>query len=163
MAPLYVLAALTLGPAFFVMLLRVNAAFVFLSLCLGDVLVQFVSNDAITVVGGASGSYNVSSNIIKLFLLLLPPTLTFVFMVRTMRSSWAFLNLLPALGVGLLVTLLVVPLMTPGLSHNVLASSTWQVIEKSQVLIVTASALVCLLFLWKQRPKSGEHGKRHKA
>ena len=158
-----ILAALALGPVVLLTLLRVNAAFVFLSLCLGDVLVQFVSNDAITVVGGAGATHAVSNNIVKLFLLLLPPVLTLLFMIKTLKPSWLLFNLLPAIGAGLLLTLLVVPLMSPGLEHNIVASSMWDALQQSQDLIVGFSALVCLLFLWRQRPKPAgkEHGKHH--
>lgn len=156
MTPLVVLSALIIGPAVILALLRVNAAFIFLSLCLGDVLVQFVGNDATTVVGGA---HAVSSNYIQLGLLLLPVVLTVLFMVRTVRGSRIILNTLPAVGVGLLLTLLVVPLMSPGLSANIVNSQLWHGVERSQDLIVGFSALVCLLFLWKQRPKSA--GKEH--
>jgi hypothetical protein len=159
MTPLVVLGALALGPVVLLTLLRVNAAFIFLSVCLGDVLVQFVSDDAMTVVGGTGATHMVSNNIVKLFLLLLPPVLTLLFMVKTLKPSWLLFNLLPAIGVGLLITLLVVPLTSPGLEHNLVASSLWGDLQKSQDLIVGFSALVCLLFLWRQRPKSA--GKEH--
>ncbi len=44
--PLIFFAVVLLGPAVALTLLRVNAAVVFLSLCLGSVLVQFMGNDA---------------------------------------------------------------------------------------------------------------------
>lgn len=46
MSPEFALAAIVLAPVVLLMVLRVNAALVFLSLCLGDVLVQFTANDA---------------------------------------------------------------------------------------------------------------------
>lgn len=159
MTPLIVLGALVVGPVVLLTLLRINAAFVFLSLCLGNVLVQFLGKDAITVVGGA---HAVSSNYVQLGLLLAPVVLTLLFMARTVRGSRLLLNLLPALGVGLLLALLVVPLLSSGLSANIVRSSVWYDMQKSQDLIVGFSALICLVFLWMQRPKSGgkEHGKR---
>ena len=159
MTPLVILGALALGPVAILTLLRVNAAFIFLSLCLGDVLVQFVGHDAISVVNGA---HSVSSNYVQLGLLLVPVILTLIFMIRTVKGTWLVLNVLPAIGVGLLTTLLVVPLVSPGLHHNLVASSTWGDLSKAQDLIVSFSALLCLLFLWKQRPHE-KRGKRHKA
>lgn len=166
--PVIALAAIVLGPVVLLMVLRVNAALVFLSLCLGDVLVQFVANDttefltlhADQVPQQASAA---GSETVKIALLLLPVILTTVFMIRTIRGTGRLvLNLLPAAGVGLLGGLLVVPLLPSGLSHNIVDSSLWSQIQRAQDLIVGASALVCLLVLWLQRPKTGgshKHGK----
>jgi ABC-type spermidine/putrescine transport system permease subunit I len=73
------------------------------------------------------------------------------------------LNLLPAAGVGLLGGLLVVPLLPGGLSHDIVGSSLWDQVLRAQDLIVGVSALICLLVLWLQRPKTGhdKHGKKH--
>ena len=159
MTPLVVLGALALGPVVILTLLRVNAAFIFLSLCLGDVLAQFVSRDAITVVNGA---HSVSANFVILGILLVPVVLTLVFMIRTVHGSGLVLNVLPAIGVGLLTALLVVPLTTPGLHANLVHSQAWSDLQKSQDLIVSFSAFICLLFLWKQRPHEKHHRKHHK-
>jgi hypothetical protein len=148
-------------------LLRINAALVFLSLCLGDVLVQFVAPDANTFLQlfsahVPSGIDNGNDNL-KLILLLLPVVMTAIFMIRTVRGTGRLLlNVLPAAGVGLLGALLVVPLLPPGLSHNIVDSDLWSQVQKAQNLIVGASALTCLLVLWLQRPQAGaRHGKKH--
>jgi hypothetical protein len=166
--PVIALAAIVLVPVVLMMVLRVNAALVFLSLCLGDVLVQFVANDTsefLTLHANQvpQQAASAGSNTIKMVLLLLPVVLTTVFMIRTIRGPGRLLlNLLPAAGVGLLGGLLVVPLLPAGLSHNIVDSSLWPQIQRAQDLIVGASAVVCLLVLWLQRPKAGgfrKHGK----
>ena len=45
--PTILLAAIVLAPAAVLLLLRINAALVFLSLCLGNVLVQFTFRDTV--------------------------------------------------------------------------------------------------------------------
>ena len=168
-APTITLAALVVVPVVVLMLLRINAALVFLSLCLGNVLVQFVAKDTLDFL--ALHSYqlpqqaaNASDNVIKLVLLLLPVVLTAVFMIRTVKGHGKLLlNLLPAAGVGLLGALLVAPLLPAGLSHNVVGSSLWSQVIRVQDLIVGASALVCLLVLWLQRPKTGGKHAKHKS
>lgn len=166
--PVIALAAIVLGPLVLLMLLRVNAALVFLSLCLGDVLVQFVASDAgnfLTMHADQvpQQAANAGNDTIKLFLLLLPVVLTTIFMVRTIRgNARLLLNVLPSAGVGLLGALLVVPLLPAGLSHNIIGSSLWSQAQRAQDLIVGGSALVCMFVLWLQRPKSGsghKHGK----
>ncbi len=172
MTPIITLAAIVLIPIVVLLFLRINATLVFLSLCLGNILVQFVATD----VGGFLSLHadkvpqaaNAGNQTIKLVLLLLPVVLTAVFMIRTVHGRGRMvLNALPAAGVGLLGGLLIVPLLPPGLSHNIVDSSLWSQATQLQDLIVGASAVVCLLVLWLQRPKTGggegKHaGKHHK-
>ncbi|MDB5185039.1 MAG: hypothetical protein JWN38_847 [Candidatus Saccharibacteria bacterium] len=168
MTPNIILAAIVLVPVVVLMALRINAALVFLSLCLGNVLVQFVADDAnwfVSLVGAAKAGSSVASgnNLIKIILLLLPTVLTAVFMIRTVHGKARLaLNILPAAGVGLLGGLLIVPLLSAGLSHNIVGSSVWHQVSMAQDLIVGVSALICLFVLWLQRPKAGHDEKHHK-
>jgi len=169
MSPAIALSAIVLVPVLVVMILRVNAALVFLSLCLGNVLVQFIAPDANSFLALFSAhvpkGVDTGNNFIKILLLLFPVVLTAVFMIRTVRGRGRLaLNLLPAAGVGMLGGLLVVPLLPSGLSHNIIDSSLWSQVQRAQDLIVGASALICLFVLWLQRPKTGEghKGKKHK-
>ena len=170
MTPVIVLAGIVLVPVILLMVLRINAALVFLSLCLGYVLMQFVAGDAqsllslfaATPVTANTSTVATSNNLVKLILLLLPMLLTAIFMIHTVRGARLLLNVLPAAGVGLLGGLLVVPLLSPGLAHSIVAEPLWDQAVRAQDLIVGASALVCLLVLWMQRPKTGGDGKRGK-
>lgn len=165
-----ILGAMVAVPVVVLMLLRANAALVFLSLCLGAVLVQFVAPDTQSFADLFS-AHNLSnahpaSNTIHLSLLLLPVVLTTFFMIGTVRGrTKLLLNILPAAGVGLLGALLLVPLLSSSLQYNIVNSSLWSELQRAQDLIVGSSALVCLLVLWMQRPKTGgagKHGKKHK-
>lgn len=152
------------------MALRINAALVFLSLALGNLLVQFVAEDADSFMSILQSSQvtqpvEPTSDGIKLILLLLPVVLTAIFMIKTVKGPKLILNILPAAGVGLLGALLAVPLLGPGLSAEIMSASLWIEATKAQNLIVGSSALVCLFVLWLQRPKTGggdeKHGKHH--
>jgi hypothetical protein len=162
MSPDLIFAAMVAAPVIILMLLRVNAALVFLSACLGAVLLQFVGGDTLDFF--AMFLPKVGPDFIKIGLILLPVALTTLFMIKTVKGGGLAFNLLPALGTGLLLVLLLVPLMSPGLSHAITGSSTWLQIQKLQALMVGASALLCLFFLWTQRPKhhhEDKHGKHH--
>lgn len=168
MTPELTLGAIVLIPIVFLLILRVNATLVFLSLCLGSVLVQYVVGDANSFVAwlatsNATPQIHTSQDNIKLALLLLPVFLTSIFMIRTIRgTSRLVMNALPAVGVGLLGALLVVPLLPPGLAHNIVGSSLWDQLTKAQNVIIGGSAAICLLVLWLQRPKTeGKHHKKH--
>lgn len=161
MNPELVLGALVLIPAVVLMVLRINATLVFLSLCLGDVLVQFVTNDASSLTHTLPTT--VTNDNLKLGLLLIPPILTAVFMIKTIHdSARLLLNLLPAAGVGLLGALLAVPLLPSSMSKNIVGSSLWSQVTGAQGWIVGATAVVCLIVLWLQRPKAGGKHKKHK-
>lgn len=170
MTPEATLAAIVVVPAVLLMLLRINAALVFLSLCLGNVLVQFVASDASAWLTTFTSSQTTTvvtttNSNIKIGLLVLPALLTAIFMIRTVSGTpRLLLNLLPAVGVGLLGALLVVPLLEPKLSHDIIASSLWWNAQQVQNVIVGLSAVVCLVVLWMQRPKAGGSGfgKKHR-
>jgi len=153
---------LMLVPVLLIVLLRVNAAFVFLSLCLGDVLVQFTGNDAVSIFTGASINAQLPASTIKLLLLLLPAVLTVLFMIKTVKSKQKYFNVLPALGTGVLTSLFVVPQLPPGLSHAITHSNIWTQIQTYQSGLVAISTLICLLFLWTQRPKHEKEDKHKK-
>lgn len=169
MTPEVTLGAIVLIPVIVLMFLRVNATLVFLSLCLGNILVQFVAPDANSFFQLFSArvpdEVGTGNDIVKIALLLLPVLLTSIFMIRTVQGKIKLaLNLIPAAGVGLLGALLVVPLLPPGTSYGITGSELWQQVLMSQNLIVGVSALACLLVLWLQRPHvgGGKHGKKHK-
>lgn len=156
----FVLIALVVLPVVLLMALRINAALVFLSLCLGDVLVQFVSDDAGSILGAIG--IHLGSETVKLLLLAIPVVLTTIFMVKTVQGSRLLLNILPAAGVGLVGAFLIIPLLPPGTAANIINSSLWQQVKNAQDMIVGLSALLCLFALWLQRPKAGSHrSKKH--
>lgn len=167
MTPVIVLAGIVLVPVVLLMVLRVNATLVFLSLCLGSILVQFASDDVSGLIALFSaripGNVDTSNHNVSLALLLLPTLLTAIFMIRTVHGHGKLaLNLLPAAGVGILGALLVVPLLPGGLSHNIIASSIWTQTQSAQGTVVGAAATICLLVLWMQRPHSSHEGKHGK-
>lgn len=162
MSPDVVLLVLIGAPAILLMALMANASLVFLSVCLGAVLLQMVGSDANDFFNAFLPK--LSGNNLQIALLLLPVVLTTVFMIRTVKGGkWAF-NLLPALGCGFLLTLLLVPLLPSGEAYALRHSTVWNQVQDLQSLVIGASALLCLLFLWMQRPKHHDekHGKKHK-
>jgi hypothetical protein len=166
MSPELILILLMASPAVLLLALRINAALVFLSLCLGSVLVNYTMKDAISIVSGASTSMHASDTIVRLGLLLAPAILTMLFMMGTVKGKKRIFNVLPAAGVASLTALLVVPQLPPGVAHNIIHTSLWVNIQELQSGIVAISTLICLLFLWMQRPKhhgdDEKKGKKHK-
>lgn len=137
--------------------LRINAVLVFLSLCLGEVLVHYVAGNANSLISLFAPKVppNVL-NMLQVAMLLAPVILTSFFMVGTVRGKGKIvLNLLPATGVGLLGVLLAVPLLPAGQRFGIESQSLWYQLTKLQALIVGVSAIIGLLFLWAQRRRLG--------
>lgn len=159
------LAGIILLPIVILVVLRVNATLVFLSLCLGDVLTQFIatnSNPLQSLVPSShiSASLHAPDNSWRLILLLIPVIITTALMARTVKgSSKKILNILPAVAVGLVGALLVVPVLPSAAAQDVINNSLWGQLTSYQGAIVTLSAIACLSMLWLQRPKSG--GSKH--
>lgn len=165
MDPQIILIALLAVPVVLLFVLRVNAAFVFLSLCLGAVLVQFVGPDAATISGSFSSQAPrvamPNQSYVNLVLQLLPVVLTTIIMIHSVHGKPKnMFNLLPAVGVSALLALLTVPLLSYGLTREIMQLSLWKELENLQTLIISVSTLLTLLFLWMQRPKAhhDEHG-----
>lgn len=152
---IFLIATLAL-PTVLLTVLRINAVMVFLSLCLGDVLVRYVASDANTMLGlFAPNMSPVSTSTVQLAVLLIPVILTSAFMLFSVHGRGrAIMNILPALGTGSLLVLLVVPLLPAATRAAVQEQMLWHQAAKLQALIVGVSAIIGLFFLWAQRRRS---------
>jgi ABC-type uncharacterized transport system permease subunit len=123
---------------------------------------QFLSADARQFADMFLTHSAISTNIIKLGLLLFPAVFTTLFMIRTVRGAKLVMNTVPAIAVGCLVALFVVPVLPPGLSNAITGLPLWHQAIRLQDLIIGVGAMISLFFLWMQRPRkdSDEHGKR---
>ena len=146
--------------------LGVNASLVFLSLCLGQVLVKYVASSALAGLSVFSAhTSNVTASALQLGFLFGPAIVTTVLMIGSVHGKLRrILNAVPALGVGLLGTLVAVPLFTPGLRQAIEGGPFWHQLDRGQALVVGITALISLLFLWSQRrsfttaeTRSGRH------
>jgi len=144
-------------------LLRINAVMVFLSLCLGEVLVRFMANDANSMLNlfSSHAPSTVSQSSLKIVLLLLPAVLASLFLLFSVKGRGrVLLNILPAASASFLGIVLAVPLLAPGLRYSMQSHQLWQEFTQAQAMVVGVSAIVCVVFIWMQRSSSGG-GKRH--
>lgn len=157
MDPTIILVALLIAPVIILMALKVNAAIVFLSLCLGSVLVQFVGRDAAAIITSGSAKTSLmpeTNNYLNLALLLLPVVLTTVIMIHSVKGKGRlFFNLFPAVGVGVLTTLLAVPLLPKGVTNSITSLQLWDKLDSAMTMVISINTLLALLFLWLYRPK----------
>ena len=164
MSPLILFVIIVALPVLLIMITRVNAAILFMSICVGDVLVQYLGSNAQTFISSfSSHSTQISNSTIKIILLFLPAILTMIFMFHSVKRSKLILNILPAIGTGLVVALLVEPLLSQSMQHTLGKESLWHNVIQAQALIVGISALISLFFLWFQRRGSRNHGRGQKS
>ena len=136
-------------------LLRINAAYVFLSLCLGDVLVRYVARGPESLTSFISPDpRSFGAVTIQLALLLIPAALTSVIFLFSIHGKLKrLLNTLPAATSSIFLVIIAVPFV-PQLS--VIASQPmWQTIQQYQSLIIAAGGVLAMLNLWSQR--TGRH------
>ncbi|MGZ6005118.1 MAG: hypothetical protein ACXWLH_03115 [Candidatus Saccharimonadales bacterium] len=162
MMPLVVIGILIGLPLILSFVLRVNAGILFLALCAGSVVSQFVSSDAVQLVNSFfPRSGDMTASVTQLVFLLLPAALTILFMRRSITGAKSMVNLLPAAASGLLTALLAVPLLPAGTRYGITGSQAWSVLQQFQSLIIGAGAFVSLLVLWGTKPKHDKK-KKHK-
>ena len=163
MTYLLVLAALALLPVLGIVLLRVNGAIAFMSLCLGSTLVTYVSSDVNDIVSSfaTKGSLNVHQWV-QLGLLVVPFLLTILFTRGSVNGGKKITNILPALASGLLFALLTVPLLPANIQRQVHHVALWHQLDSLQTAVILGGAAFSLVFLLFTHRKQGEEeGKKH--
>jgi hypothetical protein len=158
---LILITALAL-PVFLFVVLRVNAAMVFLSVCLGAVLVDHVAGEADAVVGSfTSHPPSLSTITIQLGLLLAPAIVTAVLTALSVHGRIKVaLNIVPAAAASMLIVLLGTPLLARGLAFQLMTQPTWRYLSNAESLVIGLGALISLFFLWTQRKNFRHHDKR---
>ena len=150
---LFWLALIVIIPAVGLYLLRVNAAAVFLSLCLGYVLVSFDSHNAHRLASALTHNnmpvhLQFSAVAVNLGLLLAPAVLTLLLQIKSVNGRRKFLNILPACAVGLFAALIIVPQLPGSVMVSVIRTNYWTQLIHYETDIVGIGAIVSLLFFW---------------
>lgn len=154
---LVALAAALAGIVLLLLWQRTNAAVVFFGLCAGSVLAQQVSGDATLLSSSAVHSSYVTNSTVQIVLIVLPALLSALAMRKTVANSHLIVNLLPALCVAALATILIVPLLSFDLRYNLQSTIIWEQLNRASELVVIAGVITSIVALW-----IGTHKKHHK-
>ena len=161
MNALILMVAVAAAPAALILLLRANAAIVFLALCAGNVLSKYLGDDVVRMFQTFSASNStLTLALVRIGLLVLPALLTIVFLNRSVSGAKHALNILPAVLTGVVMALLVVPLLPDGTKFNIYGTQVWSTVQQFQGVIVGASVLVSMVMLWSGQ-KGLRRGKHH--
>jgi hypothetical protein len=162
MTPAVILGLCILAPAILAFILKVNAAILFMSLCVGEVLVIFVSNNATSYLSPLYPTGHISFSSMRLLLLLLPPVLTLLLMFHSVvGKSKLILDLVPGIATGLLLALLLVPILPAALSLNIQGTRIWHNYYHYQTVIVVFGALSSIVFMLLGRQNTKHSGSGH--
>ncbi len=150
------------APVLLITVLRINAALVFLSLCLGAVLVNYVAGEANSLVSlFFDQAESVSASTLQLGLLFAPAIVTCLVTLFSVHGRFkVLLNIFPAVAAGALALLLAVPLLPQGLRSSLESQTAWDFILQAQAFVVGIGAFISLAFLWTQRGSLRHHDRR---
>jgi hypothetical protein len=160
------LAIITLAPIALIYFLGVNAAPVFLSLCLGYVLYSFDGHNALNLAHSASRAdahLNLSTIAVDLVLLLGPAVVTLISQIKSVHGSKRLLNMVPAVFCGLFAALLIVPVLPASTMHSIAQSAYWGRLSRYEAEVVGIGAGVAIIFFWLGYRHSGNKKHHHKA
>lgn len=157
-----ILAVLVGVPIILLLVLRSNAAVVFLALCAGLVLQIYIGEDAallLAMITPESGP--AARQVLNGTLILLPPLATAIMLRKKAKGLKLILNLIPAAAVGGLTVMAIVPHISPITNQKILESAYWRYLEDAQVLIVGLGVLSSLLLIKPSRKKDDDKKKKH--
>lgn len=159
------LAIITLVPIIGIYILGVNAAPIFLSLCLGYVLYTFdghnAANLAHNISAHSSAHLKPTDIIVDLILLLGPALIVFVSQIKSVKGAKHFLNIVPAVFSGLFCALLVVPVLPNDVAAKIAKTFYWGKLAHYQAFIVGLGAAIAIIFFWisSKHPNKKAHHK----
>jgi len=162
MTPLISVIIIAAIPIVLAIVLRVNAVFLFLSLMVGELMVTYLSNDAVTVAGSFSKGAQ-QDKLVPIILLWLPIALTLLFLRKSLPTSKLPLHIVPIIATGLAGAVLTLNLLSSSFQNGVYASQYGSTFKQIQDFIVVGAGILILLLVWAtyRRPHHSEHGKHH--
>ena|SRR3989344_192337 len=162
MPPLIILAVIAGLPLALSVGLRVKPLYLFVATVTGYFWVQFLGDTAVLIVSSVIHiSYpDVVTNI---GLLLLPVTLTFVLMRKTLSTSALPFQFILLVADSLLLTIFLLPLLSPGVQGAIYQTPVGNVFRQAHDVAIAGVAALHLVVMFLMRPKlHGKHsGKRH--
>lgn len=162
MVPIVVFAVIAGLPVLNALILRVSAIFLFTSIAVGNFLVLYLSDDVTLALNAFSKDKNIPM-IVHLVLLLTPVVLSLFFLRKTITSSKIILHLIPLIGCGLSIAVLTLPILPNEVQGQIFGLPSGDVFKNSQDLIVSITAVLVLLLMWRTygQHADGKHAKKH--
>jgi hypothetical protein len=162
MNSLILLGVLVALPIVLAFVLRVNAILLFFSVMCGELLVQFMGDDA-TLVLGAFVRGEAASMYAQLVLLFVPVIFTLLIVRKSLTTAKILLNIPAIILSGLVLGILAIPLLTGGMQSQIMATAPGGLLQNMKDDIVGVTVLINLVLTWlyfRHKPE-GKH-KKHR-
>ncbi len=162
MTPLLLIALVAGVPAGLALLLRVNTVYLFVSIVVGDLLVQSVGDTA----GLTIRSFITTSSaetMTKVGLLAIPILLTLLILRKTLPTRQFLLQVVPLAANGALILVLAIPLMTESIRQNITSVPIGRGVYQATDVIIAGTACLHLILMWQLgRPPKDGRKRKHK-
>lgn len=159
MIPLVIIGGIVVVPILLALILRVNALYVYFSICVGYFLQSTLSDDIdlvlATIIKGSD-----SMVIARLVLLAVPIIVTLYVLRKTQGKSFIF-QVIPLILSGLFLAVLALPLLPTNVEQDIYGSQFGEGIRRSQDLIVAAASVSNLALAFMLFKHKKPHGKHH--
>jgi len=159
---IYALIALITIVSLVLVLMRTNAAVVFLAVCAGSILLAAAGRDTNLLAQSVGTGLEVSGNAIQAMLLLAPGVVSAVLLRKRVPSSKMLFNVVPAFCAAVVGLTLVYPFLSSSFQSTLIASNGWSMIAQYYELIVVVgivSSLVTIALTIPKHHKVGRHKK----
>lgn len=161
--PYELIAAICVGViALLLLFMKTNAGVVFFSVCAGSVLATQLGSEASLISFTVIKDGDISKSVAYIILIAVPALLSAIFLRGSVSSGKVIFNVVPSIAVGALLTLLIIPLLPPGLSGQILQSDLWKQLQQFQPLILVGGVISSIVLLWFTHQKSKKDKKKHK-
>lgn len=159
-APLVLFAALAGLPVLNAIIFRVSAVLLFTSIAVGNFLLLYLSDDVILALNTFSKDKNIPM-ITRLVMLLTPIVLTLFVMRKSLPGSKLIWHIIPIIGCGLSIAVLAIPIFPSDIQGQLFGMPSGDVFKNSQDLIVSITAILVLMLMWRgYKHSDGKHSKK---
>ncbi len=142
-----ILAAAVGAIALTLLLLRTNAGVVFFSLCAGSVIASQLGGQASLLSSSVIKDGDINHGLVYIAMIILPALLSAFFLRKSVKSSQMLFDAIPAVAVGALTALLIVPLIPGELRPQLSNNDTWDILIRYQPVILVGGIVSSVLLL----------------
>ena len=163
MLPDVLLAIIAVLPLVLLLVLRSNAAIVFLAVCSGVLLQQQFGPDAHLILDAVlPRSSSVYGQVLDICLVALAPLIAMIMLRNKAKGLKYLLGIIPGVCTGLLMVLAIVPFVSSITQDNMKATEFWRNLYEFRGAVVLLGVVSSLLIITPGKKHEDAHKKHHK-
>lgn len=143
------------------LVLRSNAVFMLLLLCIGDVAAKLVGQDVTQIVNSVVNVNVPVMTIVQIFLAVILPLVVLLMFRGSVRGVKLLMQVVPAVAAVLLAMMFIVAKLPYNLQQTIQSDPLYGTIETFFPVAAVAGALSAFFYILSIRPKHDHHDKKH--